>query len=425
MGSSRDYLTYFLASLVIFAGAAGMYDDVAVPAGGSSSTAAKTTLTSLPEPFAGIDRLRLVLIGADDRPHEVGRSDTLMVMWINPGTKRAAIMSIPRDLRVSIPGYGVTKINHAYAHGGPELTVRTVAELLGIPIDGYVKVDFQGFVQAVDTLGGVDLLVEDVEGKGRGMNYDDNWGNLHIHLTPGWHHLNGYEAMGFCRYRKSNTPGLGDGDFRRAERQQQFLRAMVEQKLRVQNLPQLLKAGREIMQCVETTLSWRDCVDLVRLLKSMEPTAIKTLLIPVHDAPDNGGYYCTTTEDDVRNTLADIESHLEGIGDDAWRVAVLNGSGVEGLADRTATALQKAGFDVVSTGEADSRGYDATRIRCLPEDRPVALAVAAVLGAGQLEMAEMDEPSREMPEARVSVVVGRDLARDRSLSAKPAGPPAQ
>lgn len=411
MGSTRDYLTYFFVSLVICAGAAGLYDDVAVPAGGRTSASAKTTLASMPEPFAGVDRLRLVLIGADDRPDEVGRSDTLMVMWLDPRQKRSAIMSIPRDLRVAIPGYGTTKVNHAYAHGGPELTVKTVMELLQVPIDGYVKVDFQGFVKAVDILGGVDLLVEDVEGKGRGMNYDDNWGNLHIHLTPGWHHLDGYEAMGFCRYRKSNISGLGDGDFRRAERQQQFLRAMVDQKLRVQNLPQLLKAGREVMQCVETTLSWRECVDLARLLKEMGPTAIKTVTIPVHDASIGGAYYCATSEDAVRDTLADIESHLEGIKSDAWKVAVLNGCGVDGLAGQAAEVLETAGFEVVSTGDAGSRGYDATRIRCLPEDRGAALAAAVVLGAGQLETAENDELPTEALGARVSIVIGRDFAR--------------
>jgi LCP family protein required for cell wall assembly len=138
-----------------------------------------------------------VLMGADerqnDRQNEKGRSDTLIVMWVNPQTKRAAMMSIPRDLRVSIPGRGLDKVNAAYAYGGPRLTIKTVEQLLQTTTDGYVKVDFEGFVRAVDALGGVDLMVPDVEGGGRGMNYDDNWGNLHIHLRPGKHHLDGYQ----------------------------------------------------------------------------------------------------------------------------------------------------------------------------------------------------------------------------------------
>lgn len=413
MTDGRDYLVYFLAILVLCAGAAGMYDDLAVPATrGSGATAGSASqLAALPAPFAGISRLRLALMGADERPGDVGRSDTLMVVWLNPQTKRAAIMSLPRDLKVAIPGHGVGKINAAYAHGGPELTVRTVSEYLGVPLDGYVKVNFEGFVKAVDILGGVDVLVEDVEGKGRGMNYDDNWGNLHIHLTPGWHHLNGYEAMGFCRYRKSMYHGLGDGDFKRAERQQQFLRAMVQQKLRVQNLPQLLKAGREIMGCVETTLTWRQVIDLARLLKEMGAADIKTVVLPARDDSSGGVYYCSAAPDDVRQVLAEVEQHLEGATRGSLSVALLDGSGQKGLADQAEELLKAAGFTVVSTSAAAESRYDATRIRYPEAAREAALAIATTLGAGQLEPAPDHEPAPAGQEPALTVIIGRDFAQ--------------
>jgi hypothetical protein len=143
----------------------------------------------------------------------------------------------------------------------------------------------------------------------------------------------------------------------------------------------------------------------------MGPTDIKTMTIPVHDDSSSGAYYCATSEDALRETLTDIERHLEGIQDDAWKVAVLNGCGVTGLADQAAEVLKTAGFDVVSTGNAESRGYDATRIRYLPEDRQAALAAAAVLGAGQLESATGEELQVEGSDVRVSIVVGRDFAR--------------
>lgn len=413
MTNGRDYLVYFLAILVLCAGAAGMYDDLAVPAGGSTAgSGQKGQLAALPAPFAGVSRMRIALMGADERPGDVGRSDTLMLVWLNPQTKRAAIMSLPRDLKVAIPGHGVSKINAAYAYGGPELSVRTVSEYLGVPVDGYVKVNFEGFVKAVDTLGGVDVLVEDVEGKGRGMNYDDNWGNLHIHLTPGWHHLDGYQAMGFCRYRKSMYHGLGDGDFKRAERQQQFLRAMVQQKLRVQNLPQLLKAGREIMGCVETTLSWRQVIDLARLLKEMGSTDIKTVVLPAHDSSSGGAYYCTVEPGDLQQVLAEVEQHLNGAVRGAFRVALLDGSGQKGLADQASQLLKTAGFEVISTGTAPEGSFDATRIRYPEAEREAALAAATTLGAGQLEPAAeagSTNPTGETP--ALTIIIGSDFAR--------------
>ena len=427
MNSAREPLSYFLVSLVVCAGAAGMYDDVMVPAGGHAANAAasQTTLASLPKPFAGVDRLRLALIGADERPGDVGRSDTLMIMWVNPERGRAAMLSIPRDLRVAIPGHGTNKVNAAFAYGGAELTTQTVGELLQQPVDGYMKVNFQGFTRAVDTLGGVDLLVEDVEGKNRGMNYDDNWGHLHIHLTPGWHHLDGAQAMGFCRYRKSNIHGLGDGDFKRAERQQEFMRAMVQQKLRVQNLPQLLKAGREIMQCLDTNLSWRQCIDLARLLKEMHSADIKTMTISARDAMLGGVYYCIADENALRSTLATIEQHLDGVTAGAWRVALLDGCGISGVADGAAKTLQTAGFEVVSTGAANSRGYDATRIRYQAADREAALAAATALGAGHLEAEAGGEAPSATSAAPLTIVVGSDLANRRGGSAPAGGQPVE
>jgi LCP family protein required for cell wall assembly len=161
-------------------------------------------------PFGGRERVRILLIGADQRRGDVGRSDTLLLLSLNPRTHRLALLGLPRDLGVEVPGHGATKINHAYAYGGPALTRRTVEEFLHLKVDYHAVAFFEGFVAAVDALGGVTVDVPDVEGHGRGMNYDDHAGNLHIHLKPGTQHLNGRQALGFVRYRKSNTPGLGD-----------------------------------------------------------------------------------------------------------------------------------------------------------------------------------------------------------------------
>jgi len=401
-------MVYMLASLIVLAGLFGVYDDVAVSAGGAGeTTGTQNSLAHMPAPFAGTNRMHLVLIGADERPHDIGRSDTLMVMWLNPQLKKAAIMSIPRDLKTEIPGHSATKINAAFAYGGAKLTRATVEQLLGITTDGYLKVNFAGFCKAVDTLGGVDVIVPDVEGKGRGMNYDDNWGNLHVHLTPGKHHLNGYETMGFCRYRKSNIHGLGDGDGGRAARQQQFIKAIVEQKLKVTNLPGLLTAGRQISSCVETNLSWRQCVDLARLLKEMGPSDIKTLTVPVNDSMEGGVWFSHLAEAPFREMLAQIDQHLDSLKSAVCDVEVYNGSGLAGLGKAAAEQLTQAGFKVMKTSTSTDRSYDVTRIRYEPGNQSLALAAAAALGAGKPEPAPIGDTS-SLPNIPLEIIVGRD-----------------
>jgi len=405
--SSKDFLVYFLATLVVVIGAFGIYDNVAVSAGGLGSQHGRGgTLGSLPEPFAGQTRLRIVLMGADDREHEGGRADTLMVLWLNPSTKRGAIMSIPRDLRADVPGHGSTKINAAYAYGGPKLTVMTVEQLLGQTMDGYLKVNFEGFVKAVDVMGGVDLLVRDIEGQGRGMNYDDNWGHLHVHLTPGLHHMSGYEAMGFCRYRKSNYGSLGDGDYGRAERQQQFIRAILEQKLKVTNLPALLKAGHEIMKCFDTSLSWRECADLVRLLKGMNSTDLKTVTIPVTDSMSGGIYYSSLIADAFSRLVASIDEHLDGATVAVRNVVLKDGTEQNGVAAAAEKLLTGAGFTVLTT-QPTSKEVSATKVLYPVGQKDMAAAAALALGAGEPE--ELDQPDQQAPEAQsLQVILGRD-----------------
>ncbi|MEO7715287.1 MAG: LCP family protein [Capsulimonas sp.] len=171
--------------------------------------------------FPGQKTLNLMVIGRDydysDSDQIIktkARSDMLMMARIDFDSKKISFLSIPRDTRADIPGFGVGKINGAHAHGGPALTEQTVQSNFGIPSEKYVAIDFQGFEEAIDQLGGVDLNVD------KKMDYDDNWGHLHIHLKPGEQHLNGQQAMGFVRFRHS------DSDLVRVQRQQALLAAL-------------------------------------------------------------------------------------------------------------------------------------------------------------------------------------------------------
>ncbi len=188
--------------------------------------------------FPGRQTLNLLVIGrdadysdSDQLLKSNGRSDMLMMARVDVSGQRVDLLSIPRDTLARIPGHGVTKINAAHKWGGPALTACTVNDNFGIPTDQFVTLDFAGFEKAIDLLGGVDLVVD------KKMDYDDNWGHLHIHLLPGFQHLNGQQAMGFVRFRHS------DSDLVRVQRQQALLVAL-KGKLRepqtLARLPQLL-----------------------------------------------------------------------------------------------------------------------------------------------------------------------------------------
>lgn len=403
-----DGLVVTLAVLVMTVGVIGCHDSITHPAAGSRSISAdyQPTLTHpLPEPFAGRSIVRVLLMGSDTRPHDVGRADTLMVLMVNPKIPRAAIVSIPRDLRVPIPGHGVDKINHSYAFGGVELTRQTVEDLFGVDIPYYVRCDFDTFVKAVDLLGGIEVEVADVEGKGRGMNYDDNWGNLHIHLTPGRHHLNGYEAMGFVRYRH------GDSDLNRTKRQQEFLRALMAQKLKVANLPSLLRAASYVIKNLDTNVTWREAVDFLRLAKALDPDDLLTETIPIYDTRIGGIYYAGLQESGFRELIAQVNAHLSGSGGSQVAVAVLNGSGIAGIASQTAAALEAAGWVISETGNADRYNYEKSRIEYPAGERATAEKLAQDLGAPEPDLAENDAGLEGL-----RLIVGRDhtLAHHRS-----------
>jgi LCP family protein required for cell wall assembly len=177
---------------------------------------------SVSQVFPGQQALNLMIIGRDrdynDRTDQVlktrARSDMLMVAHVDFVKNTVSLLSIPRDTRAHIPGHGTTKINAAHEFGGPALSEKVVQDTFGIPSDKYIALDFEGFEQAIDILGGVDLAVD------KKMDYDDNWGHLHIHLKPGFQHLNGKQAIGFVRFRHS------DSDLIRTQRQQTLLAAL-------------------------------------------------------------------------------------------------------------------------------------------------------------------------------------------------------
>ena len=180
-------------------------------------------------------RINVLLLGIDDGDSEdfgtdaPKRTDAMLVVSFDPDNNEVSLLSIPRDTRVAIPGHREPdKINAAYAYGGIKLAQQTVANLLQIPIHYYVLANWQGFIQIIDILGGVDMYVE------HNMNYEDPYANLKIHLKQGFQHLNGRQAGEYVRFRHDEL-----GDIGRVQRQQKFFKALSGEFFSVSNVVKL------------------------------------------------------------------------------------------------------------------------------------------------------------------------------------------
>ncbi|MDO8588499.1 MAG: LCP family protein [Armatimonadota bacterium] len=250
--------------------------------------------------FPGRTELNVLLLGRDvdrdRRGHVVntrGRTDTIIVAHLDFVNKTANLLSIPRDTYVKIPGRrGKHKINAAHAYGGPELVVDTVEEYLGVRPDDYVVVDYDAFVQSIDRIGGLDIKVD------KQLDYDDNWGQLHIHLKPGLQRLDGNQCMGFVRYRKSND-GHGDSDVVRIDRQHEFVRAAKQALMRPSAMikaPHVLSTVREN---VNSSLNFTQQLSLAYFLKTLPAASIHTETL----AGEEGRVYARADEDEVRKIV--------------------------------------------------------------------------------------------------------------------------
>ncbi len=202
----------------------------------------------------------ILILGSDHRPKNNGegasgaRSDTIMLVRLNPDKEATAIMSLPRDLKVNIPGHGVDKINAAYEYGGPALTLRTVKELTGLPVNHVVNVTFKGFWRAVNAIG---CVYTDVDRD----YFNDSAEFTFIDIDPGYQRLCARQALQYVRFRHFDT------DLVRSARQQDFLRQMKQQVTYtelIQNRDRLVKIfGRN----TATDATLRSRAEVLRLLK--------------------------------------------------------------------------------------------------------------------------------------------------------------
>lgn len=248
------------------------------------------------------NRVNILVLGIDygdnDTPGAPKRSDTMIVASVDPSSGTVSMLSIPRDTRVAIPGRnGYDKVAHAYAYGGPQLSARTVEQFLGIPINYYVTLDWQGFISIVDILGGVDLYVE------QNMNYEDPYGGLTIHLKKGYQHLDGEKAGQYIRFRHDEL-----GDIGRVQRQQRFLKAMSDELLQVGTLVKLPALTASLRQYVASDMPPLVMLRLANTLKGYKDGGLKTELLPGNFATIDGLSYWVPDKEGTKALVKDLFS---------------------------------------------------------------------------------------------------------------------
>ncbi len=216
------------------------------------------------------ENLNILLVGVDSGKFknnsyraDAGRTDTIMIFSINRESKKVSLLSVPRDTYVDIPGRGMDKVNHAYAFGGVDLSIKTLTQFLGVPIHHYVKVDYQTFVKIVDGLGGVTVdVTEDV------TSYSDG----KVKVPKGAQKLDGQTAFEYVQIRQ--------GDITRVERQQKFVKTLAGQALSISSIPKIPGILNNIAPNIRTDMSPKEMLDLALEIRSMDAGNMTNKIVP-------------------------------------------------------------------------------------------------------------------------------------------------
>lgn len=362
------------------------------------------------------ERVNLLLLGADKRPDEtIYRTDTLIVVTLDPATKTAGMLSIPRDLWVPIPGYGESRINQAfvlgevkkYPGGGPALAMRTVQEFLGVPIHGYILVDFDGFRKLIDQIGGIDVMVEKPIDDTQYPT--DDYGYQEVHIPAGLVHMDGDLALKYARVRH------GSSDIDRGRRQQQVLMAARDKALRLNLLPKLPSLMATVMGTVQTDLQPGEILALAKLANQVDSESIRAAVIDytmvVETKTPSGGDVLLPNREKIRALVDEMfasgtNNHRRVPGESA-KIEVLNGAGVPGLAAQMAALLKEQGFEVVAIENADRGDYAETLIIDYANNTQTVALLAQLLNVAERNIRK--ETSGQSGAGNLRIIVGRDF----------------
>lgn len=250
--------------------------------------------------FVEKDPISILLLGVDEREGDGGRTDTMIVMTINPITKSTKIVSIPRDTRADLidpedPDENtIDKMNHAYAFGGIEMSITSIENFLNIPIDYYAEVNMQGFKDIVDAVGGIEVNNEyefELDG---------------VYLSEGYHKLTGEEALQYARMRKEDPRG----DFGRQERQREVISKVIAKGKSLKTLTNYDDILEALQGNIKTNLTLKQIIDIQKSYIAAAETIEKVEIEGEGKILSNGVWYYLV-DDVTRQTLSDdLRTHL-------------------------------------------------------------------------------------------------------------------
>ena len=328
------------------------------------------TLGAGTSPASSSDPINILILGMDigDTDNQtnksIRRSDTIMVFNYNPNTKKAHIVSIPRDTLIEVDAYLDTgeyqrywKINAAYALGGEEEIINHVESLLDISINYVVEIDYNAFRSIVDAIGGVEMTIE------QDMFYDDDEQDLHINFKAGETVLlDGQKAEEFFRWRKNNDgTGLVNGDLDRIKNQQLFMNKLLNKVLSptiVFKAPKILKA---ISDNVDTNIPANELISLG--LKVLRLNSSDIIMTTLQGEPEDiyGQSYIVAYKDYNRELINALNSNnpsatnnITSVNREDLKVLVLNGTKIDGLASSARNSLLSLGYADIEIGNTNT-----------------------------------------------------------------------
>jgi polyisoprenyl-teichoic acid--peptidoglycan teichoic acid transferase len=242
------------------------------------------------EPFS------VLLLGVDERENDKGRSDSMIVLTVNPDTKSVKMISIPRDTLTDIVGHGTRdKINHAYAFGGVEMAMDTVEGLLDIPIDYYAQINMEGFEDIVNAVGGVTV------------NNDLNFSSGGYSFEEGKLTLSGKEALAFSRMRYEDPRG----DFGRQLRQREVIQGVIREGASVSSLWNFDNIFDALGNNVKTNLKFQEMVDIQKHYKSASKDIEQIQIKTGSGTKIDGIYYYVIPDEELSEIQGTLQEHLE------------------------------------------------------------------------------------------------------------------
>lgn len=301
-------LTFFLLLTISFGGYAYyIYDKAQDTVNGAyEEVQRKNERSSLRKEIVNPtkDNFSILIIGVDDSEdrdyNEHSRSDALLLSTFNKDDNSIKLLSIPRDSYVYVPLLGYhTKINHAHFYGGPKATIETIEEFIHVPIDYYIRFNFDSFIEIVDSLGGIHFNVPYEIYEPDSHDFKDA-----IHLMPGYQTLNGEEALALARSRKY------DSDVERGKRQQEILKAIIKKGTSSSSLLKLGDVIESIGNNMKTNLTFEEMKSITTYGLTHDPT-ITTLNINGTGGYLNDGLWYYQVDEDSRKKLEiELRSHL-------------------------------------------------------------------------------------------------------------------